>query len=126
MPRPRTPAAKAEVSGAAAKNPQRHKGRTAPKSGLLGEPSVWLTKPGALKAWHGFRRELPWLKESHRPIVEIASVLRGRLIDGEDIGVSAINQLRMCLAQMGATPADETKVHAPTDDEEDPTDAFFQ
>ena len=44
---------------------------------------------------------------------------------GEEVGVSALNQLRMCMAQMGATPADKSKVAVPDEPSEDPTDRFF-
>ena len=44
---------------------------------------------------------------------------------GEEVGVSALNQLRMCMAQMGATPADKSKVAVPDEPREDPTDRFF-
>jgi len=124
MANPRTPTAKAKVSGAAIKNPQRHKTRADPKVVDLGKASSFL-KGGALAAWDGFKRELPWLTEADRGLVEIASMIRGRFMDGEDVGVSAINQLRMCLAQMGATPADRSKITVPDGDDSDPADKFF-
>ena len=124
MPNPRTPTARAAVTGAAAKNPQRHRGRAAPKAGALGAVSSWLT-PTAKKAWASFRRELPWLTEADRALLEVAATIRGRLMAKEDVGVSALNQLRMCLAQMGATPADRSKITVPDEGEADPTDAYF-
>ena len=47
------------------------------------------------------------------------------MMAGEEVGVSALNQLRMCMAQMGATPADRSKVAVPDEPEEDPADRFF-
>jgi translation initiation factor IF-3 len=79
----------------------------------------------ARTAWQAFKAELPWLKESDRVLVEIAATIRGRLMAGEDVGVSALNQLRMCAAQMGATPADRSKIAVPDEPEEDPSDRFF-
>jgi hypothetical protein len=80
---------------------------------------------GQRAAWNQFRREVPWLMESDRALVEIASYLRARLMAGEDVGAGAMNQLRMCAAQMGATPADRSKVAVPAEPDDDPADRFF-
>jgi hypothetical protein len=123
--RARLPVAKAKATGAAVKNPGRHSGRKAIKAKDLGGPSAWLSLYGH-RAFQAFRRELPWLKEHHRVIVDLASHLRGRLMDPEDIvGLPAMQELRRCLAVLAATPADESKVTLPDDDEGDPDDAFF-
>jgi hypothetical protein len=53
-----------------------------------------------IKAWEIFRRELPWLQESDRALVEAVSVIRGRLIAGEDVSVGALNCLRVCCGMM--------------------------
>ncbi len=51
---------------------------------------------------------------------------RARLIDGQEVGVNALNLLRQALSQMGATPADATRVPAGSDDEPDrPEDKYF-
>lgn len=127
MPRTRTPVAKAKAAGADVKNPQRHATRAAPKGiAALGKATAYL-KPHEKKAFDLFRAELPWLKESHRLIVEIASVYRGRLIDPEDtLPLPAAQELRRCLAQLGATPADESRVTQPDDGEGDDDEAFFK
>lgn len=124
MPNPRTPAAKARVSGAAVAQPGRHKKRSEPKVSGLGPPSPFLDAFG-VKAWEGFRRELPWLAESDRALVEIASSVRGRLLAGEDVGITALSMLQSILSKMGASPADRTKVSVSDEDEGDPTDAYF-
>ena len=127
MPKPRTPVAKAAATGAAVKNPQRHKDRSEPKGVVkLGAPSAWLDEWGA-RAFELFKAELPWLQESDRVIVELASSLRGRLMDPAGvIGLQAAQELRRCLAQLGATPADRSKVTLPDEGKEDPEDAFFR
>jgi hypothetical protein len=51
-----------------------------------------------------FADELPWLNQSHRALVGIASGIRAKLMSGEDISVNGLNLLRLCLGQMGATP----------------------
>ena len=125
MPNPRTPTAKAKVSGAAMKNPQRFRERGEPKVAALGDAPAWMSA-GARAAWEGFRREIPWLTEADRCIVEVAATLRGRMADeAGKIGAPAFAQLRMCLAVLGATPADRSKVGVQPGEDEDPTDAFF-
>ncbi len=121
MPAPRTPAAKADITGAADKNPQRHRDRAEPKGSQLGEPSACLDDYGQ-QAWEGFKRELPWLMESDRALVEVASSVRGRLLAGEDVGVTALSMLQSILSKMGGSPADRTRVSAP---EEEERDEFF-
>jgi hypothetical protein len=126
MARARTPVAKAKATAAVVKNPGRHKGRAAPKGVRpLGGPSMWLGLHQK-RAFEMFRRELPWLKESHRLLVELASLYRGLLDpDGPPLALQAAQELRRCLAQLGATPADESKVTLPDGGEEDPEAAHF-
>ena len=121
MPRPRTPVAKAKVLAADQLHPGRHADRRAPSRVVkLGKPSTFL-KDGAVVAWESFRRELPWLTEGHRTLVEVASTIRGRMIDGAEVGISALSLLQVCLSKLGATPADESKVNFGDDgDEADP------
>jgi hypothetical protein len=78
-----------------------------------------------LSAWDGFKREMPWLAEGDRALVEMAARLRGRMIKDPEMGVNALAQLRLCLQAMGGTPADRSKVGAPDDDATDPADEFF-
>jgi hypothetical protein len=80
---------------------------------------------GQRAAWNLIRREVPWLMESDRALVEIATSIRARMMAGEEVGVGALNQLRMCMAQMGATPADRSKVAVPGEPEDDPADRLF-
>lgn len=122
MANPRTPVAKAKATGAALKNPGRHKSRTDPKSTALGKPSTFLDKHGQ-QAWEAYRLELPWLMEADRSLVEIASSVRGRLLGGEDVGVTALSMLQSILSKMGGSPADRSKVT--TGDDEPQEDEFF-
>ena len=126
MAMPRTPRAKAAVSGADKKNPQRFRKRNEPKAnGPLGDPPEWMGGEQRV-VWRDFQRELPWLNESHRALMEIACTVRARLAAGEDVGVQALNLLRQCLGQMGATPSDASKVSIPDDGDKDPDDALFE
>jgi hypothetical protein len=77
------------------------------------------------QAWATMAAEIPWLDGSHRALLGIAVTVQARLEVGEDVGIQALNLLRQCLGQMGATPADATKVNAPNDDGEDPDEKFF-
>lgn len=122
MPRPRTPKLKAIVGGRALINPGRYRDRTEPKSPPLGEPPARLS-PSAKKAWRAFQRELPWLKQSHRALVELASHVRAKVFDDPEPTVAHLNLMRLLLSQMGATPVDESKINLPA--EEDPADEFF-
>ncbi|MNR97625.1 hypothetical protein D3C72_288090 [compost metagenome] len=77
--------------------------------------------------WEGFKLELPWLTEADRSVMEIASALRAQFkTDPMNMGVTKLNLLRLCLAQLGATPADRSKIGVGDGDEEDPDDTFFQ
>ena len=122
MANPRTPVAKARVTGAASKNPGRHRERKDPQSTPLGKPSPFLNKHGK-SAWEGYKREMPWLMESDRSLVEIAAHVRGRLLGGEDVGITALSMLQSILSKMGGSPADRSKVALPDDETE--KDEFF-
>lgn len=131
MARPRTPKAKAEVTGRTKRDPKRFEERAEPRvSQLLGDPPEWFTEI-QVKAWDQFKKELFWLDYSHRALLEIASAIRARLMlpsaDGQEVGVQALNLLRQCLGQMGATPADASKVKLPDGEggPEDPADKYL-
>jgi len=122
MARPRTPRAKAAVEASDKKNPQRFKNRTDAKTdGPLGNPPAWLKDTPELKAkaaWKLFEKELPWLNQSHRTLVGMAANIQGRIMAGQEVGVQAMNLLRQMLGQMGATPADASKVATGEDGDE--------
>ncbi len=122
MPRPRTPLAKAKAEARDTKDPQRFRDRADPSgTGPLGPPPIWIKNNGtnhARTAWNDLVKDLPWLNSSHRAHLGIAASIYGRLIGGEEVGVQALNLLRQCLGQMGANPADASKVNVPDEDEE--------
>ena len=125
MARPRLPASKAEVSGAAMVNAGRFADRKAPKGTRpLGKPYARMTD-GQKDAWEEFRAELPWLNSSHRALLQVACVLRARLNDDPDMGVNAITTYSAILSKLAATPVDETKVSMPDGDDDDPDERFF-
>lgn len=124
MPRPRTPKAKAETSGAALVHPGRFNERkSAKRTRSLGEPYLKMTD-AQKEAWAELSYELPWLNSSHRPLVRLACLWMAKM-DDDDFGVSATQALSSILSKLGATPADESKVNHGDDEEEDPSDRFF-
>ena len=122
MPAPSSPVAKAKVTGAARLNPKRHAKRKEPASGALGGAPLHLDK-FAKRAWERFRAELPWLTAADKALLEIASVVRGRLLAGEVPGTTALSMYQSVLSKLGATPTDRSKVNQP--DEEEESDEFF-
>lgn len=128
MPRPQTPLAKAALTGADKKDPQRFRNRSQPKASgrQIGKPPEYLP-PTAKKAWTTFADELPWLTFEDRGAVEIVSLMRAQIMDGmtADLPASFFGNYRMALSSLGATPVDRTKVYQPPQDEEDDPFADF-
>lgn len=122
MARPRNPLAKAKAEGRDKMNAGRFKDRAEPKvNDPLGNPPSWIKDTEgcqAKAAWKIFQKELPWLNQSHRTLVGMAANIQGRIMAGQEVGVQAMNLLRQMLGQMGATPADATKVTVPEDDDD--------
>ena len=108
MLKPRTPLHLARITGTIRVHPARFAGRSDLKTIPLGGPPDWMSDEQRA-AWALFWAEVPWLMESDRCLVEIAAHIRARLLVGEQVGVSALNQLRMCAAQMGATLAERSQ-----------------
>ena len=128
MARPRTPTAKAALTGADKINPGRFKPRSEPKvSGRdLGRPPAYLPAT-AKKAWATFADELPWLTYEDRGAVEIVSLMRAHIMGGltADLPASFFGNYRMALSSLGATPVDRTKVYQPPQEDDDDPFAGF-
>lgn len=116
MARPRTPLAKARAEGRDMINAGRFRNRTVSHLADIGLPPSWMSADQR-DIWDVFVSELPWLNQTHRALLEVAVTVRARIASGQDVGVQALNLLRQCLGQMGATPADAGRV-AFVDDEE--------
>jgi hypothetical protein len=109
LPKPRYSLAQAELTGAAAKNPQRYRKRKEPVSeSEIGPPPHWLTA-GEIAAWIELVAVLPWLDGTQRAIVALAARQSARLRAGTLDG-AGMNLLRLVLGQLGATPADFRRV----------------
>lgn len=125
MPAHRLPAAKAEVSGAVAKNAGRFRDRKAPtKTRPIGEPYVSMSE-AQKEVWREMVADMPWLNSSHRILLRLACFHAARLDTDTDFGVSATQALSSILSKLGATPVDESKVNHGDDGDEDPADEFF-
>jgi len=121
---PRKSLAALRLSGTYSKNPGRYSRRHEPLvSDPIGDPPDWLPAP-AQDTWHDLAPRLPWLNRSHRGILEITCILAGKLATGE-ASISALNLLRQCLGQLGATPTDFARVGYAPDDVDDIDDEFF-
>jgi hypothetical protein len=128
MPRARTPLAKAKATGRILHDPKRFKNRKEPPiKGKLGDPPAWMKKASQIEAWRTLASEVPWLNSSNRAVVGIASEILGKLIANEEVSVNALNLLRLCLSQLGATPVDASRISMPDDDDEedDPSKKYF-
>jgi hypothetical protein len=116
MARSRVPMAKAIATGRVLHDAKRFKNRKEPEfTGPLGPPPSWMKKKEQKDSWETFRIEIPWLQKSHRALVGIASVARANLMSDAEFNVRMANLLRQCLGQMGATPADASKITMPDD-----------
>ena len=122
MPRRRTPPTEARTRGQDRNHPARHASRRPPSSVPLGAPSAHLGKD-ARTAWEGLAREIGWLTEADRALVELAAAIRGRMLAGEEVGLSALALLRQCLKDLGGTPVDRARITAPPEDEPQPDPA---
>ncbi|MES0052187.1 hypothetical protein NKJ66_00995 [Mesorhizobium sp. M0078] len=131
MARPRTPKAKAKVTGQAVVRRKKFETRGEPEfNGPLGDAPDWLVdseKHKPRRAWEILRSEVPWLNASHRMLMATLCNQLGRLIAGQDVGVQASVFIKQCLSEMGATPAAASKVGAKpdADSKEDPAAKYF-
>ena len=130
MPRPRTPLAKAKLTGADRKHPERFRARSEPKTSgaAIGAPPAYLDA-GARAVWRELARDLGWLVREDRAALEVASLAVGQVRAlhkaGEPVTAALISAMGAALGKLGATPADRSKVNtgAPEDDG-DPFAAF--
>jgi hypothetical protein len=125
MIQPRKLLASLQAKGTILKDPAKYADRREPKTAPLGEPSPYLTGR-ARAAWFSFAAELPWLAESDRSTLEVACLVRGKLMNGDDLAANHLTVLRQCLSMLGATPADHSRITtAEEQDADDPTAVFF-
>ena len=131
MPRPRTPTAKARLTGTDKKHPERFRDRANPVTAgkPVGSPPGYLGEEAAT-AWHELARNLGWLEIEDRHALEVAALsvgaLRAIAREGEPPTAALISASRQALAALGATPVDRSKIQAPAvDDADDPFAKFY-
>jgi phage terminase small subunit len=118
MARPRTPTQILELKGAFKKNPQRKRDAEPVPTGPVGDPPVHFDETH-IAAWHELVAMIPSgvLTNADRLIVELTCTLivSVRTLHTER-GDKAL--LKSCLATLGMTPADRSKISVPKQAEE--------
>jgi hypothetical protein len=105
------------MSGALVKNRNGYGNRSETDSPELGDPSPHLSTEEAI-VWREFQEEVPWLKECHRALIEIASTIRSDIRRG----LSTAGDKRLLLSilnAIGATPAMSGRIQKSKPDEEE-------
>lgn len=123
MPRYRNPAAVAEITGDTIKHPERHKGRTDLAVAPIGPAPDGLDADHA-QAWEDLTTDIPWLTVSDRHTVDLTARLLV-LTRQPECPLGAYAQLRLCLASLGGTPVDRTRVQIEPDEPTNPADEFL-
>lgn len=115
------------MTGAAAKNPQRFRNRSEPKTSKkpVGAAPAHLSAQ-AKGVWKELAADLGWLKREDRLALEVACValgsMRGLHAAGEPVTGALISAANTAVGKLGASPTDRGKVFqpAPDDDADDP------
>ena len=128
MPRPQTPVAKAKLTGAAAKDPQRFRERKEPltKKQPVGDPPAYLDKE-AKAVWRELAKTLGWLEREDRLPLESAAVSVGQVRrlhkEGEIVSGALLAAMNTAIGKLGASPTDRAKV-VQSDDKNEDDDPF--
>ena len=125
MPRPQTPLAKANLTGAAAHNPKRFRERTEPLSTgkPVGSAPAYLDRD-AKAVWKEMAENLGWLQAEDRTALEAAAATIGQMRkiykSGELVPASLLSAVNTAIGKLGASPTDRGKVfQAPPPEEDD-------
>lgn len=126
MARPRTPLGKAELTGAAAHDPQRFRARSEPETKPIGSPPSWLS-PIAKKAWREACRKWPWVTSGDEEALVALCIMREVIetTPPADIKVGLFSEYRQAVSAFGGTPTTRSKVYAPKAEEDDDPFAVF-
>lgn len=131
MPAPRTPLAKAKLTGALKNHPERFKARSEPKVSKkpVGNPPPYLSKD-ARDVWKEAAASMGWLVKEDRFALEVMAnavgLIRETVKAGETISGAMINAANTAVGKIGASPTERGKVFQPGEDEDadDPFAAF--
>lgn len=121
----------AERLGRVQHDPKRFAGREDEEKYLdavnvpLGAPSKCLDEHERV-TWEAFKKELPWLMERDRAMVEMAARLRTRLNKVSVPHEKTTAALRAILVELGASPSACRRIALPVGQkQDDPADKFF-
>lgn len=129
MPRQQTPLARAKLTGADAKNPQRFRNRSDPTTSKapVGNPPAYLAKE-AKAVWRDLACNLGWLVKEDRFALESACLaiaqVRTMHRAGDPITGAMFAAMNVAIGKLGASPTDRSKVFQEPDDDDD--DEFAQ
>lgn len=130
MPRQQTPLAKAKLTGADAKNPQRFRNRSEPKTSKapVGKPPAYFDKE-AKAVWAELVADLGWLVKEDRVALESACLAIGQVRSMhkacEPITGAMFAAMNTAIGKLGASPTDRAKVFQEAEDEDDDPFAAF-
>jgi phage terminase small subunit len=127
MARTRKPTAILEQNGSFDHDPARARARENEPvpSGPLGAPPSFFSEAEA-RVWREVSEQVPEgvLTVADRMFMEMFCRLFARERAGEDLKAAERNLILSCLSRMGFTPADRTKLSAPTQKKQDAEDTF--
>ena len=131
MPRPQQPLSKAKLTGAAAKDPQRYRGRKEPATSKqpVGDPPAYLDRE-AKAVWRELAKNLGWLEREDRAAMESAALAIGQVRTmhkmGEIVSGALMSAMNTAIGKLGASPTDRGKVFQASEDEDgdDPFSKF--
>jgi phage terminase small subunit len=113
VPRPRTPIGKAELTGAAAHNPQRFRDRAEPEAEEIGFAPEYLDD-AAKAAWASFVAEWPWLTKADEAALVPLCIMRAGLETGTaEQSAAFFKEYRMQISAFGGNPTTKTKIAMP-------------
>ncbi len=130
MPNPRTPLARAKLTGADQKHPERYRDRSEPVTSdqPVGDPPAYLGEDAAT-VWKEAADVMGWLVREDRLALEIAAnavaAIRETAKAGDIVKAAQLTAARQALSSLGGTPVDRSKIHIPDDPDEDDPFAIF-
>ena len=124
MSRRKTSLAEARITGRLEHDKKRFTNRGSQDDRPLGDPPGWM--PVEQQGhWRDYALRWPWLRMSHRALLEIICHLSARMANGT-LGVAGLNLLRQCIQQAGGTPVTAGVASLPEDDDDDDTERLFR
>lgn len=112
MPRPKTPLAKAELTGRTKKNPERFKDRKSNPAGQVEGPPEYFDEAHR-EAWELAKYAWPWVAVSDAFLLEAFCHMHVKMRDPTvEKNASFFSQYRSYCSAMGGTPSDISRLSA--------------